>query len=245
MNNVKKNLTMLFLLTIFFLVNINIKAQQSFTCVVDTNVIVDTVGSEMIFYLDITNTSTHPLILIIARTVNDLPSEWTSSLCYDINCLPPFVDTVISNNDPLDPDSTVECSLHVTAIDNHGTAHVHLVVGNYNDLTDTVGYDFTASTEPLTVVKNGYSPASFSLNQNYPNPFNPTTNIQYSISSRQFVSLKVYNILGEQVAALVNEEKSPGTYILNFNGSNLASGTYFYRLTAGSNVTTKKMILLK
>jgi len=245
MNNVKKNLTMLFLLTIFFLVNINIKAQQSFTCVVDTNVIVDTVGSEMIFYLDITNTSTHPLILIIARTVNDLPSEWTSSLCYDINCLPPFVDTVISNNDPLDPDSTVECSLHVTAIDNHGTAHVHLVVGNYNDLTDTVGYDFTASTEPLTVVKNDYSPASFSLNQNYPNPFNPTTTISFNLPKQSHITLKVYNILGQEVAILMNEVKSAGSYREVFNASSLPSGVYVYKLTAGSYIETKKMLLLK
>ena len=85
----------------------------------------------------------------------------------------------------------------------------------------------------------------FVLNQNYPNPFNPTTIIQYSIGKMQFVSLKIYNMLGEEVATLVNGEKNAGNYIINFNGNNLASGTYIYRLTAGNRIMTKKMILLK
>ncbi len=91
------------------------------------------------------------------------------------------------------------------------------------------------------------TPSNFSLGQNYPNPFNPNTNIQYSIGSRQFVSLKVYNLLGNEVATLVNKEQQAGTYNVPFTMSNLnlSSGTYFYRLQAGNFVETKKMILLK
>ncbi len=85
----------------------------------------------------------------------------------------------------------------------------------------------------------------FELSQNYPNPFNPTTSIQYAINSRQFVSLKVYDVLGKEVAALVNEEKKPGTYEVKFDGSRLSSGIYFYRIKTGSFVQTKKMVLLK
>ena len=88
-------------------------------------------------------------------------------------------------------------------------------------------------------------PVKFILSQNYPNPFNPVTSIQYAISSRQFVTLKVYDVLGREVATIVNEEKPAGNYEVKFDGANLASGVYFYRLTAGNFVETKKMILLR
>lgn len=94
---------------------------------------------------------------------------------------------------------------------------------------------------------------SFALHQNYPNPFNPATKIKYSIPSvtlRQaqsdvFVTLKVYDVLGNDITTLVNEEKPAGGYELEFDGSGLTSGIYFYRLQAGTFVETKKMVLLK
>ena len=86
---------------------------------------------------------------------------------------------------------------------------------------------------------------SFVLEQNYPNPFNPSTNIQYAVGSQQFVVLKVYDILGEEIATLVNEEKSAGTYEIMFDAQLLASGVYLYKLEAGSYIQTKKMILLR
>jgi hypothetical protein len=86
---------------------------------------------------------------------------------------------------------------------------------------------------------------SYELSQNYPNPFNPSTNIQYAISSRQLISLKVYDILGNEIATLVNEEKSAGQYEVEFDGTGLPSGIYFYQIKADSFIETKKMILLK
>jgi uncharacterized delta-60 repeat protein len=86
---------------------------------------------------------------------------------------------------------------------------------------------------------------SYTLFQNYPNPFNPSTTIQYAISSPQFVTLKVFDLLGREVATLVNEEKPAGTYEIEFNASTLASGIYFYRLQTDGFVGTKKMILLR
>jgi probable HAF family extracellular repeat protein len=86
---------------------------------------------------------------------------------------------------------------------------------------------------------------SFALNQNYPNPFNPSTSIKYSVGSGQFVQLKVYDVLGKEIATLVNEEKAAGSYKVNFNASQLSSGIYFYKLQAGSFVETKKMTLLR
>lgn len=88
-------------------------------------------------------------------------------------------------------------------------------------------------------------PSLFSLEQNYPNPFNPTTEIQFSIANTQFTILKVYDILGREVAVLVDETKSPGTYEVQFDASGLASGVYLYRLTAGSYVETQRMVVVK
>jgi hypothetical protein len=88
-------------------------------------------------------------------------------------------------------------------------------------------------------------PDEFKLFQNFPNPFNPSTTISFSIPSSAFTSLKVYDIIGNEVAILVNEEKSAGDYSVNFNALLLSSGTYFYRLTAGSFTEIKKMILLR
>ncbi len=86
---------------------------------------------------------------------------------------------------------------------------------------------------------------SFTLEQNYPNPFNPTTNIKFSIPENGLVSLKVYNVLGEVVADLLNKELVAGNHSVDFNAANLTSGIYFYTLTSGNLVSTKKMLLLK
>ncbi|MHB1688059.1 MAG: T9SS type A sorting domain-containing protein [Ignavibacteriaceae bacterium] len=83
------------------------------------------------------------------------------------------------------------------------------------------------------------------MEQNYPNPFNPATTISYSIPVRNFVTLKVYDLFGKEVATLVNEEKNAGNYKIEFNGNKLSSGVYFYRIQTGNFAETKKLILLK
>lgn len=88
-------------------------------------------------------------------------------------------------------------------------------------------------------------PSSFVLYQNYPNPFNPNTTISFSIPNNEYVSLKVYDILGNQVASLVNENLIKGSHIIEFSPVRLASGIYFYRLQAGNLVDTKRLVLLK
>ncbi len=89
------------------------------------------------------------------------------------------------------------------------------------------------------------TPATFALEQNYPNPFNPSTNISYSIPNNSFVTLKVYDMLGNEVATLVNEDKEAGNYQVTFDASALSNGVYFYRLQANGFDITKKMILMK
>ncbi|MBL8008478.1 MAG: T9SS type A sorting domain-containing protein, partial [Ignavibacteria bacterium] len=88
-------------------------------------------------------------------------------------------------------------------------------------------------------------PEVYSLSQNYPNPFNPVTNVEFGISKSGFVSLKVYDVLGKEVATLVNENLSPGKYTVKFNGSSLSSGVYFYRMESGEFKDIKRMVLIK
>jgi len=98
----------------------------------------------------------------------------------------------------------------------------------------------------ITSVKNGEDlPTEYSLSQNYPNPFNPTTTIKYQIPELSFITLKLFDVLGSEIATLVNEEKPIGNYEVEFNGSKLTSGIYFYRLQAGNFIETKKMVLVK
>ncbi|MBC8489895.1 MAG: T9SS type A sorting domain-containing protein [Bacteroidetes bacterium] len=92
---------------------------------------------------------------------------------------------------------------------------------------------------------NGEIPNEFRLYNNYPNPFNPTTNIKFSIPTQGFVTLKVFNSLGKEVATLVNENTSVGTYEVNFDAGSLTSGVYFYRLQSDNFTETKRMMLIK
>ncbi len=138
----------------------------------------------------------------------------------------------------------------------------NLFEGNYHYRLKQIDFDGSFEYSDIVAIEI-ISPVKFSLEQNYPNPFNPTTKIKYSIPSviasgakqSQLVTLKVYDVLGNEVAILVNEEKPAGSYEVEFsakggsasggNAINLPSGTYFYQLTSGNIVATRKMILLK
>jgi hypothetical protein len=116
----------------------------------------------------------------------------------------------------------------------------------YNNL----GYGAYSNTNQfvttLTDLENTIiQPFEYSLNQNYPNPFNPSTSIKYAISSKQFVTLKVYDVIGNEVAILVSEEKPASNYEVSFDASKLSSGVYYYQLRSGEFIQTKKMIYLK
>jgi hypothetical protein len=99
--------------------------------------------------------------------------------------------------------------------------------------------------QPSAVGDEKGLPKEFALSQNYPNPFNPATNVSYQLAARSQVSLKVFDVLGREVATLVNEEKEPGTYSAVWDARNAASGVYFYRLDAGNFTSVRKLLLLK
>ncbi len=116
--------------------------------------------------------------------------------------------------------------------------------GEYDIYAQLVNADGTLGT--ITFVKKDETvPKGFVLEQNYPNPFNPSTTINYSIPNEEFISLKIFNSLGEEVAELLNETKPAGNYSFTFNASTLTSGVYFYKISAGNFVETKKMMLIK
>ncbi|RJP63777.1 MAG: T9SS C-terminal target domain-containing protein [Ignavibacteriales bacterium] len=101
------------------------------------------------------------------------------------------------------------------------------------------------TTDTSEIIPGKDIPITFNLSQNYPNPFNPTTKIRYEIPQAGLVSLRVYDVLGKEVATIVNEEKTAGSYEVEFNGSGLPSGIYFYKLHSGNYTETKKLILMK
>lgn len=120
-----------------------------------------------------------------------------------------------------------------------------LMVGRYAYRLKQIDNDGTFTYSTSIEVQIGAAPTIFSLSQNYPNPFNPSTVIRYQITSFCNVHLEVFDMLGREVKTLVIDEQSAGCYSVTFNAHNLPSGTYFYRLQAGSFVDTKKLIVLK
>lgn len=122
-----------------------------------------------------------------------------------------------------------------------GKKNIELVNSEVNTIEGTKdGLTGNSKTESISGI-----PTEFALAQNYPNPFNPSTAIKYEIPSSNFITLKIYDLTGKEVATLVNENLNAGRYTAVFNGSNLASGMYFYKITAGNFTSVRKMVLIK
>ena len=153
---------------------------------------------------------------------------------------PEWTDVVTIHFDIVDPNNTASLSWLTTS------PFWGIYDADNSTLWETgIFEDFLTSIEPTPDL-----PKSYELAQNYPNPFNPSTKIRYTVpfvgtSLLKFVQLKVYDILGNEVATLVNEEKEPGIYEVEFSAANLASGIYIYRLHSSEFTDTKKMVLLR
>lgn len=144
-------------------------------------------------------------------------------------------DTVLVN-----PNETVQTLVKFTDYSGIYLLHCHNLEHEDDGMMLNIKID-----NPTGLDDDKSNPEDFELYQNYPNPFNPQTNIQYAIGSMQFVSLKVYDAIGNEVATLVNEIKSSGKHTITFNGSDLSSGIYYYKLKSGDFTETKKMLLVK
>jgi len=155
------------------------------------------------------------------------------------------LDTTDQFSAPVFSDSTItDTTLLYTSLIN-GEYWWRVKAGNLSDWGEFSEVRTFVVDIPSSVEEDNQLPTVFSLEQNYPNPFNPNTKIKYSIPDLSFVTLKVYDVLGSEVATLVNEEKPIGTYKIIWNAENLPSGIYFYQLSAGEFINTKKMLLLK
>ena len=205
---------------------------------------------EIILDFEVVNISNMEQIVFEIRTINNLPPGWISSLCFGQLCFDPAMDTIMTAPPfpvpPLQPLDTLRTSLHVfTDQSTIATAYVQIEVGTMSNPNNKYVLDFIATTDPSLGVKENNLVNNFSLSQNYPNPFNPSTKITYSINEPGLVKLEVYNLLGVEIATLVNEQKSSGSYVVDFNAANLSSGIYFYSLSVNNFTQTRKMILEK
>ncbi len=117
---------------------------------------------------------------------------------------------------------------------------------NNSSTKSYTGFWHTYNESLTTNVEDQLSiPTEYKLEQNYPNPFNPSTTIKFSLPEKSMVTLKIYNIVGEEVATLINKERDSGIHSADFDASRLSSGAYFYKIQAGSFNQVKKMLLLK
>jgi hypothetical protein len=222
---------------------------QEIEVVVHRTHIDSTLGSEMVFDFEVINVSQSAQTVFEVRTVNNLPSNWYSSLCFGETCFAPSLDSVATtpdfNSNPLNPGDTLKTSLHITALQNDGTANVQIEVGTFQDPADRVTLDFTATTIPVSVEDGSTLVNDYYLDQNYPNPFNPSTRINFGLKKAGNVEITVYNILGNKVATLFNGFKSAGSHSVLFNASEFSSGVYFYKIISENFVQTRKMLMLK
>jgi len=140
---------------------------------------------------------------------------------------------------------------HTITLGNNGTVYTwgrnqYGILGNGSYAESNVPVAINQSGMGLLPVEiDSQLPAEFELSQNYPNPFNPTTNIKFNLPKSEFVTLKIFDIIGNEVATIVNEQKSAGSFTIKFDASNLTSGIYLYQLQAGSFREIKKMMLVK
>jgi hypothetical protein len=148
-------------------------------------------------------------------------------------------------------DDFVALNIPITYLSNEEPDSAVIVMQVSDQVSDTSASGSYAVIDDISfnavsdVEEDDVKLSDFNLAQNYPNPFNPSTSIKYAISNTQFVTLKIYDIIGNEVATLVNEYKPAGSYELNFNASKLSSGVYLYSLQAGDYFQTRKMTLIK
>ncbi|MEI7484613.1 MAG: T9SS type A sorting domain-containing protein [Ignavibacteriota bacterium] len=197
------------------------------------------------------NTGSTSLNFTFARILNNLPGpDWSCSMCAGTNCFSPTQDTIPprgASNITLGAGVADTLSIDFYGI-SIGTATVIIKVWVNSNPAVYVIDTFKVHLGPVGIRQISSIVEGYKLEQNYPNPFNPSTRINFSVPKRESVSLKVYDILGNEKATLLNSENlSQGTYSYDFNSSefNMSSGVYYYILKTESFTSAKKMMLIK
>ena len=202
-------------------------------------------GSVGSFYGTIHNVSSGAITIVIVRRVNDLPDNWTSSVCLGSICYNESIDSVsvqIAGGD------SSTCSLLAwTNGTGTGTVQLDIFAIESNDHS-IVDVNFYAGTVGLD--ENQFHPKHITLYQNYPNPFNPITTIHYDLPEDALVSINIYDLMGRNIRSLVNTNQSAGYRSIRWDATNnlgepVSAGMYIYTIQAGKFRQTKKMVLLK
>jgi 5-hydroxyisourate hydrolase-like protein (transthyretin family) len=194
------------------------------------------------------NTSSSAINFRFARIYNDLPSAWETQMCYDL-CYAPFIDTISLTSDPpysILPNHTDTLFYIDFSCTGQGLGTSIVKMFNTDNPSQFVQDTFKVQIGNVGISSVSFNADNYSLSQNYPNPFNPVTSIDFSIKNAGNVSLKIYDILGNEVASLINNQKlQTGKYKIDYNAAGISSGIYYYSLSAENFKATRKMILLK
>lgn len=214
-------------------------------------VVGDTTGgnSELVSYA-VLKVPAGTLDIRVIRTIEDVPANWQgSAMCNYQNCYANTVDTITAPYGTSAADDTL--SFHFYFFDTtftfrQGAGMIRIRAELVSNPSQYIEQDFRVATPSAIGIQQISSIVKeFSLSQNYPNPFNPNTKINFSIPKSDYVSLRVYDMLGREVSVLVNGQLTAGEYQADFNAKGLSSGMYYYSLRAGEYVDVKKMVLVK
>ncbi|MDP6168369.1 MAG: FlgD immunoglobulin-like domain containing protein [Candidatus Marinimicrobia bacterium] len=213
----------------------------------DIEVSPDSMGS---FDGVIHNLSSEVISLAIVRVANDLPEDWTSSICVGMTCYNTSIDSIEFD---LDPSDSTACGLSIWT-NGHGEGTIQLDVFDLDDQSEHVIVDITIHTSTHSSIIDNENKKSiadnFILSDNYPNPFNPVTSISYALVNSEMVKLSIYDMRGRLVRTLFRGNQILGYHTMDWNGTDgqgrpVSAGSYIYTIQVGNEVKTKKMTLLK
>lgn len=210
------------------------------------------------FYVPVVNISSVPIKVFAVRKLINVPPNWVTSICFDGTCFADYVDSVANTSDfgftPLAPGDTILLGLHFFTDSSNSSGSAMMIVGNLDNPSETRSLTFYLTNDPLSVDEKNILIGNFRLFQNYPNPFNPSTVISFELFVDGYITLKVFDVLGSEIATLIiNDFKNAGKHEIKFNINNeqrtmndeLTTSIYFYRLTVDNFSSTKKFVLIK